>query len=1018
MSDEVNIHSLKQANTEFYPKTVSDAVMVGESTLTEVLASISTGDGVDFDALVELLDDKYLSKITADEAAEVITFLKGIKDGNFVSSSSGWSIGYDSSGNSYMEIDKLLVRMEAIYNELVIQQLSYVGGARICSPAAMTCSKVEEYDSYYRCYFDTGENGEVVQQFEVDDQARCQTFTGSNMKYYWRLVVGVGDDYIDLSKTDCDGYNSPTLTTVWSHTDVVSATDARDATGIGQVIYVKGAANYLTKYDKYGKSSDSYESASGISVTSDDAGNIIMNDYSYISETPNLLKVLDSDGVYHSISFSLSDNCIAQYLSPINGNILLGTATMYIWGSDNNFIDKIRFTDGVQSDITTITTSTTGDYTSEAYAIGDDGDIVTHLRGNQYIAINDGEGNETIITANSINNTAGSAAFIMGGVRYIVYNSGTNYADGFTVANMSTGAVMAVHEPLTNPTATVNNSYSNRLSVQVVNDTRAYIYAYTPGAMIAIYLFTIPESPAEGDDIVLCGNRTNSDRQNCIIETSYGDVSYIQYAGINSYSLGSKEVTVLSPSGNKFVGEFTFTSGESAQDKIESVEGLIEEHTTLITANADAILLQASTIESLSTDYSSLSSEIDSKISEAISDGLIDESEQLVIEAQKATIELTTAELISRYDKIIESENLTDSEKTSLTSYKSVFNVASVDLIAYIDWLLASLTDQTRTDYESAYSDYKSALEDFVAQLDITISQAVISVTSDKISLAVDDLTDDLLATGIDIETGSITVTADSFKVQNNDGETTFTVFEDGKIKSELIDTSGITVTEVATSESGKRVEIKNNCLSMYNNDGDMKLLISGDDLGSSASNTVSTTVSAVAVSGSGTAWDVEETTFATFNVTDSNNTVTIPAIYITGSVTGGGTDYIDNLVVTYYIDGEEVFSNGFDNTSYTIPTIVNPMSVGTHTLSYSVTGRGTSGATYVVNITTDGSSIVVKYISELLQFSGNGMRGEFGNSSIEVVDDGIMLTCGDYRLRISSLGIQKSVSNGEWISL
>ena len=26
----------------------------------------------------------------------------------------------------------------------------------------------------------------------------------SGQKYYWRLVTAVGDDYIDLSKTDCD----------------------------------------------------------------------------------------------------------------------------------------------------------------------------------------------------------------------------------------------------------------------------------------------------------------------------------------------------------------------------------------------------------------------------------------------------------------------------------------------------------------------------------------------------------------------------------------------------------------------------------------------------------------------------------------------------------------------------------------------------------------------------------------------------------------------------------------------
>ncbi|MFI3239843.1 MAG: hypothetical protein R3Y22_04565 [Bacteroidales bacterium] len=892
MSSEINIQTLKQAETEFYPKTVSDAVIVGDKTLTEVLASIGSGEGIDYDELIKVLDVKYLSKINADEAAEVITFLKGIKDGKYVSSSSGWSIGYDDNGNSIMEIDKLLVRMEAIYNELVIEQLSYVGGARIVSPAAMTCSNVVEYDTYYRCYFDSGENGEVVQQFEIDDQARCQTFDGSNMKYYWRLVIGIGDDYIDLSKTDCDGNNATTLTMLWSHTDILSSVEARDAIGVNKEIYVKRSADKLIKYDKYGQTYDIYESALGISVTNDTAGNIIMNDYSYISEVPNLLKVLDSDGVYHAISFSLSENCIAQYLSPIRGNILSGTATMYIWGSGNSYIDKVTFTDGVQSDISTITTSSIGDYTSEAYAIDDDGDIVTHLRGNQHIAINDGLGNETIISANTINNTAGSAAFVMGGVKYIVYNTGTNYADGFTVANMTTGTVMAVHEPLTDPTTTINNSYSNQLSVQVINDTRAYIYCYTPGTMIAMYQFVIAETPSAGDDIVLCGNRTNSDRQNCIIETSYGTVSYIQYAGINSYSLAGKEVTVLSPTGNKFVGEFTFTSGDS-------IESTIANLSTSINANIEEITLMATSIGTNETNISS------------------------------------------------------------------------------------------------------------------------VNVKADAIQLSVSTLESDLLDTGIDIENKSITVTSDNFKVQNNDGETTFTVFEDGKIKSELIDTSGITITEMATSESGKRVEISNNSLSMYDDDGDMKLLMSGDDLGNAESSTSSTSITPITVGSSGETWDVVKVELAEFTVDSTNNTVTIPAIDISTTVSGAGTDYINNLIISIYLNDEEYFSDGFNDTSTTIASRTYPIPIGTYTLSYSITGRGASTASYGVDITTNGNAIVVKYTTELLQFSGNGMRGTFGNSSIELTDEGVILSYSGYIIRLSSSGIQKSTDGGQsWNSL
>lgn len=59
----------------------------------------------------------------------------------------------------------------------------------------------------YRCYFKASEDEiSVVNNFKVDDLVKCQTFNLSSEKqrYYWRRVVAVGADYIDLSTSDCD----------------------------------------------------------------------------------------------------------------------------------------------------------------------------------------------------------------------------------------------------------------------------------------------------------------------------------------------------------------------------------------------------------------------------------------------------------------------------------------------------------------------------------------------------------------------------------------------------------------------------------------------------------------------------------------------------------------------------------------------------------------------------------------------------------------------------------------------
>lgn len=155
----------------------------------------------------------FLSKNFNDVAKGLIKFVKGLDIGDFSSGAfgGGGTFRMNGQGQSYLEVDKLYVRMQAVFRELIIERLSHIGGSLVLSPAQMKCIKVEDKGNYYRCYFDTGDNGEVINKFVVNDQARCQIFNGSLLKYYWRLVVGVGTDYIDLSKTDYDGTDIPAI---------------------------------------------------------------------------------------------------------------------------------------------------------------------------------------------------------------------------------------------------------------------------------------------------------------------------------------------------------------------------------------------------------------------------------------------------------------------------------------------------------------------------------------------------------------------------------------------------------------------------------------------------------------------------------------------------------------------------------------------------------------------------------------------------------------------------------------
>lgn len=135
---------------------------------------------------------------------------------------SGFKLGdYNGGGDSYLEVDRLLVRKAAEFVKLVIRELQSVGGEIVLSPASMKISKVDflkkgtllpEYGTaplrydVYRCSFLTKRGDEeITNPFVVNDLVRCQTFNikegttaNAKNKYYWRRVLYVGTDYIDI----------------------------------------------------------------------------------------------------------------------------------------------------------------------------------------------------------------------------------------------------------------------------------------------------------------------------------------------------------------------------------------------------------------------------------------------------------------------------------------------------------------------------------------------------------------------------------------------------------------------------------------------------------------------------------------------------------------------------------------------------------------------------------------------------------------------------------------------------
>ena len=148
-----------------------------------------------------------LSRLRPDTAQAKITFLQGLDIGNYSSLVSGGTFRTDEQGNTYIEADNIFIRKKAIIQETQVNRVTHIAGEYIISSASFaSLFRVEELETCYRCYADDG-TAAPQNDFIVGDMAICRAVDRAEAlkpRYYWRKVVGIGDNYIDLSKTDAD----------------------------------------------------------------------------------------------------------------------------------------------------------------------------------------------------------------------------------------------------------------------------------------------------------------------------------------------------------------------------------------------------------------------------------------------------------------------------------------------------------------------------------------------------------------------------------------------------------------------------------------------------------------------------------------------------------------------------------------------------------------------------------------------------------------------------------------------
>lgn len=209
-ASDSNVYSARRSRMEFVSR-LQDNTVKGTITFEKVqkfVQGLFLGNGNNYS--IDSNGNAILSSV-------LVNLLKSLDFNE--AEQSGFAIKQRSDGKYQMLLTDLIVWGKAIFNTLLIRELSYVGGNIVLSPAAGKISYIKEVYSEttneligWKCYLlaDDGTTA-TINSFKVEDQVRCKTFNIAPGVYenvsnrdYWRLVTKVSTE--NEAITDSEGH--------------------------------------------------------------------------------------------------------------------------------------------------------------------------------------------------------------------------------------------------------------------------------------------------------------------------------------------------------------------------------------------------------------------------------------------------------------------------------------------------------------------------------------------------------------------------------------------------------------------------------------------------------------------------------------------------------------------------------------------------------------------------------------------------------------------------------------------
>lgn len=689
--------------------------------------------------------NKKLSRVKDDTAQGMITFLRGLKVGSYVTGSTGGIFYADTDGKSHAELDYLTVRMKAMFYALEIIKTGVIGGRQMITPGgAIECIKIEDRNDildeegnktgenvwdYWRCYFYQDDGTEALDnRFRAGDMALAQDFNikegvyeNVSNHYLWRLVVNVGTNYIDISKTDADAASDAprvgdTICQLGNKTfvDANGVTHVEDKTRQNAIIF--------SAVDTFSPSMTLY------------AG---INSYSYLNKeyvsygvdkTTNLAYM----NVYGNSYIGARDKSSYMKFDTVTGVEIKGKLVTKS-GKDveetfNSFQDQI---DGVKETwygeyTPTLTNQPAVDWNTEALKKRHEGDVFTNIQ--EYVddettpdagkswrwvktgdtwgwtQIADNDTSKAYLEAAKAQKAAEEAKKEANDAKQTVTNmkdfTDEAFKDGI-VDRQEAAAIEKYLNSIKSIQKSVAESYSKVYANPLLSGTAKVELktAYDGFNVATTELITaiddaIADGVATSTEVALVDGRYDT------FNTKYGDfIAYLNAA-------------------NNFIQDKINTSAENAQKAAEEAK-----------KTADAAKAAADNVAGAVED-------LNQYVDGAFKDGIVDISEAQSIERYINIVNNTKSEVKATFDKLYANAYLAGEAKTGLNSSYTSLNAAITNLLNSINTAIADgkATEAEKTDVNAKYSAFNTAYASFNTSVEVA-NKAI----QDKLKTFADD---------------------------------------------------------------------------------------------------------------------------------------------------------------------------------------------------------------------------------------------------------------------------------------